>query len=198
MEKTENKALNLGKNKGAITQLENGKYRYSKMIITDRGKRTCICVTCASIPECIKRMSIKEKKIDQKKDYKVNTPLADAMYMWVQNVKTPTLVPQSIKSLKNTIKNQIEPSDIGHMRYQSVTTEELQSLINKLNLVDHYSKSTIKKTYDAFAWTVALAPADDPEIAVAVMLVQGKTSVNAAPVVREIIGRYGEKVKWEK
>ena len=82
MEKTENKTLNLGKNKGAITQLENGKYRYSKMIITDRGKRTCICVTCASIPECIKKMSIKEKKIDQKKDYKVNTPLADAMYMW--------------------------------------------------------------------------------------------------------------------
>ena len=55
-----------------------------------------------------------------------------------------------------------------------------------------------KRTYDAFAWTVALAPADDPEIAVAVMLVQGKTSVNAAPVVREIIGRYGEKVKWVK
>ena len=45
---------------------------------------------------------------------------------------------------------------------------------------------------------MALAPADDPEIAVAVMLVQGKTSVNAAPVVREIIGRYGEKVKWVK
>lgn len=55
-----------------------------------------------------------------------------------------------------------------------------------------------KKSYDAFAWTVALAPADDPEIAVAVMLVQGKTSVNAAPAAREIIGRYGEKVKWEK
>lgn len=47
MEKPENKALNLGKNKGAITPLENGKYRYSKMIITDslpcclQEKRLC-------------------------------------------------------------------------------------------------------------------------------------------------------------
>ncbi len=55
-----------------------------------------------------------------------------------------------------------------------------------------------KKSYDAFAWTVALAPADDPQIAVAVMLVQGRTSVNAAPVARELIGKYGEMNKWEK
>lgn len=55
-----------------------------------------------------------------------------------------------------------------------------------------------KEKYDSFAWTVALAPADDPQIAVAVMLVQGKTSSNAAPIVREIIGKYGEEQGWEK
>ncbi len=55
-----------------------------------------------------------------------------------------------------------------------------------------------KEDYDNFAWTVALAPAEDPQIAVAVMLVQGKTASNAAPVVREIIGKYGEISKWEK
>lgn len=55
-----------------------------------------------------------------------------------------------------------------------------------------------KESYDNFAWTVALAPADDPKIAVAVMLVQGKTSSNAAPVAREIIGKYGEISRWEK
>ncbi len=55
-----------------------------------------------------------------------------------------------------------------------------------------------KDSYDNFAWTVALAPADNPQIAVAVMLVQGKTSSNAAPVVREIIGKYGEIARWEK
>lgn len=55
-----------------------------------------------------------------------------------------------------------------------------------------------KKKYDSFAWTVALAPAENPQIAVAVMLVQGKTSSNAAPAAREIIGRYGEDKGWEK
>ena len=55
-----------------------------------------------------------------------------------------------------------------------------------------------KEGYDSFAWTVALAPADDPHIAVAVMLIQGGESSNAAPVVREIIGKYGEDSQWEK
>lgn len=55
-----------------------------------------------------------------------------------------------------------------------------------------------KEDYDNFAWTVALAPADDPQIAVAVMLVQGRTASNAAPVAREIIGKYGEISRWEK
>lgn len=55
-----------------------------------------------------------------------------------------------------------------------------------------------KESYDSFAWTVALAPAEDPEIAVAVMMVQGKTSSNAAPVAREIIGKYGENAEWEE
>lgn len=55
-----------------------------------------------------------------------------------------------------------------------------------------------KEGYDNFAWTVALAPAEDPQIAVAVLLVQGKTSANAAPVAREIIGKYGEISQWEK
>ena len=55
-----------------------------------------------------------------------------------------------------------------------------------------------KEDYDSFAWTVALAPADEPQIAVAVKLGQGKTSSNAAPVAREIIGKYGEILEWEK
>ncbi len=47
-----------------------------------------------------------------------------------------------------------------------------------------------KDTYDNFAWTVAMAPADNPKIAVVVLLVQGGYSSNAAPVAREIIGEY--------
>ncbi len=47
-----------------------------------------------------------------------------------------------------------------------------------------------KDTYDNFAWTVAMAPADNPKIAVVVLLVQGGMSYNAAPVARDIIGEY--------
>lgn len=47
-----------------------------------------------------------------------------------------------------------------------------------------------KEEYDPFAWTIALAPADDPKIAVVVVLVQGGTSANAGPVVRDIVGEY--------
>ncbi len=55
------------------------------------------------------------------------------------------------------------------------------------SMIDRY-----KDTYDNFAWTVAMAPADDPKIAVVVMLVQGGTSYNAAPIAREVIGKYLE------
>jgi penicillin-binding protein 2 len=47
-----------------------------------------------------------------------------------------------------------------------------------------------KSNYDNFAWVVAIAPADDPKIAVAVLLVQGGTSTIAGPMTREIIGKY--------
>lgn len=62
----------------------------------------------------------------------------------------------------------------------SVTDKEVtQSQINQF-----------KDTYDHFAWTVTLAPADNPKIAVVVLLIQGGTSLNAAPVAREVIGEY--------
>ncbi|MDQ9760968.1 penicillin-binding transpeptidase domain-containing protein, partial [Acinetobacter baumannii] len=54
-----------------------------------------------------------------------------------------------------------------------------------------------KDTYDEFAWTVAMAPKDDPKIAVACVIPQGVTGGNAAPTVREIIGQYLKEVAPE-
>ena len=54
--------------------------------------------------------------------------------------------------------------------------------IRDRNNITYDAIDAYKEKYDSFAWTVALAPADDPQIAVAVMLVQGKTSSNAAPI----------------
>lgn len=52
-------------------------------------------------------------------------------------------------------------------------------------VIDQY-----KDDYDNFAWIVATAPAEDPQIAVAVMIAQGSTASNAGPVAREILGAY--------
>ena len=58
-----------------------------------------------------------------------------------------------------------------------------------------------KGSYEYFAWTIAMAPAEEPEVAVAVMLVEGGYSSNAAPVVKGIFNEYfdlnedGEKKK---
>ena len=62
---------------------------------------------------------------------------------------------------------------------------------NRLSVED---LDVYKGTYDEFAWVVALAPADDPKITVAAMIVQGNTAANANPVVREVIGQYLKKL----
>jgi penicillin-binding protein 2 len=49
-----------------------------------------------------------------------------------------------------------------------------------------------KRTYEDFSWIVAMAPADDPQVAVACIIVQGGSSNNAGPPVRELLGRYFE------
>ena len=83
--------------------------------------------------------------------------------------------------------------------YASEAAALRRAVINlSKNNITYDAIDAYKEKYDSFAWTVALAPADDPQIAVAVMLVQGKTSSNAAPIVREIIGKYGEEQGWEK
>jgi len=63
-----------------------------------------------------------------------------------------------------------------------------------INLSDGKLTSTdlnrYKSEYDNFAWALAMAPADNPKIAVVVMIVQGSTGPNAGSIVREVIGEY--------
>ncbi len=83
--------------------------------------------------------------------------------------------------------------------YDNDDTALRRAVINKSrNEISTDDIDLYKEGYDSFAWTVALAPAEDPQIAVAVMLIQGGESSNAAPAVREIIGKYGEYSQWEK
>ena len=72
---------------------------------------------------------------------------------------------------------------IDEYPYVARSSKSLASTIQLL--IDQY-----KDTYDHFAWTVAMAPADNPKIAVVALLVQGGMSYSAAPIVREVIGEY--------
>ncbi len=47
-----------------------------------------------------------------------------------------------------------------------------------------------KESYKSFAWAVAVAPADDPEIAVVAMIPQGESSSNVMLLIREVLGSY--------
>ena len=47
-----------------------------------------------------------------------------------------------------------------------------------------------KGSYNYSAWTMSLAPADNPRIAVVTMLIQGGFSANAAPVNRDTMAAY--------
>lgn len=131
--------------------------------------------------------------------------------------KTGTAENQSIRQPKNEVayvKSHL--SSINSMAHTSVTWEQVRRQMKKMmereperfdtedNTVDEalikasnyrITQGMInsgKGSYDYFAWTIAMAPADDPKIAVAVMLVEGGYSSNAAPVAKEIIAKYME------
>lgn len=75
--------------------------------------------------------------------------------------------------------------------YTTRDTAVRQAVINLSNgRVTPAKIDQFKSDYDNFAWVVTLAPADDPKIAVAVLLFQGGTSGYAAPVAREVIAKY--------
>lgn len=44
--------------------------------------------------------------------------------------------------------------------------------------------------YESYAWMIGYAPYDDPEIAVTVFMVQGESSINCAPILRDIVCKY--------
>ena len=75
-------------------------------------------------------------------------------------------------------------------RWQNPNTAVRRAL---LNLDDNLTFPLIdahKPNYDPFSWVVAMAPYDDPQIAVSVLVFQGVTSLNAGPIAREIISEF--------
>jgi penicillin-binding protein 2 len=76
----------------------------------------------------------------------------------------------------------------GYLTEASAMRAAIKSL-SKRGLTDA-KINEFRGDYDNFAWFVAFAPYDNPQIAVAVMVPQGGHGGYAAPIAREIIGEY--------
>jgi penicillin-binding protein 2 len=77
--------------------------------------------------------------------------------------------------------------------YASDNAAARQAVLNlSRGKVTTASIDRFKDDYDNFSWFVAMAPAEEPKIAVAVLLFQGGSGLYAAPVAREVIGKYLE------
>lgn len=130
---------------GSMSLRPDGTIMYRKRIGNPKKEKT---VYGSTPKECIQKMKEEESLLKKNVMDQDKVSLSDGMFSWLDTVKKPTLKSQSYTRLRSTIKNQIEESDLGYMRYKSITTDEIQQLINNLN-ENNYAHSTIKKTYDA-------------------------------------------------
>jgi len=123
---------------------------YKKICKYKDGSKTRVVVYGTTPKECMINMRAEENRVSQTIKHKTvkKDTLCDVMREWLNTVKINELKEQSFSRLEKTIKNQIETSDIGHYRYNNITSEDIQNVINKLN-EKKYSHSVIKKTYDA-------------------------------------------------
>lgn len=88
------------------------------------------------------------------------------------------------EQLKDGIKVKLEDTDKINASYLRKAIKELNPKLSD-ETIDSY-----KTNYGAFSWSVAYAPADNPEIAIVCMIPQGNESVYSLLPIREIMGTY--------
>ncbi len=116
---------------------------------------------------------------------KINPPDEEAYIREHLSAIAPNLSWEEIQAEKERLMEKYP--DI----YTSSDTAARRAVINLSGgTVTAAAIDQFKDSYDNFAWVVAMAPAEDPQIAVAVMVAQGKASANAGPVAREVMGKY--------
>ncbi|MED9947071.1 MAG: penicillin-binding protein, partial [Peptacetobacter hiranonis] len=88
------------------------------------------------------------------------------------------------KQLAGKIEVKLEDTDKINAQYLRKAMKEL-----KPDLTDEQI-DRFKDDYGTFTWSVAFAPADDPEIAVVCVIPQGDSSIYSMFPVREVLGQY--------
>ena len=132
---------------GSMFQHSDTLIAYRKTITLPNNQKVKKTVYGKTPADCMKKMREAENNLQKNVVAPNKVVLIDGIYSWLETVHKPTIKPQSYQRLVGTARNQIEPSPIGHLCYQDVTSEEIQSVINQLNL-DGLSHSSIKKTYN--------------------------------------------------
>lgn len=139
----------LPRGQGSMYVSGDGKYIiYKKMV---DGKR--IEVQDVTVKAVMKKMSDKEKKCNSKEKLSKQT-LYDAMHEWLFLKKRPQLKPSSFDRLETTINNQIKLNALGIMRYQQITSKDIQNLLIALN--DFYRDTCIEQKIDNPMLTVKM------------------------------------------
>ncbi|MGM0378906.1 MAG: penicillin-binding transpeptidase domain-containing protein [Bacillota bacterium] len=92
---------------------------------------------------------------------------------------------EKLNELSNEINNLIKN---GYLNKGHIMRQAIKNLSDRKILDEDINQ--YRKKYSDYAWYVAFAPYDNPEIAVVVLIPQGGHGSYAAPVAREIIGDY--------
>ncbi len=165
--------------KVSITE-ENLEYIISGMKLVAQGSKGSLRAIFSNFP-----VSVVAKSGTADKDGKIN---------WADEVEYIKTYLGSILPGVSWEQVEEEMSRLMEEYPDTYTTRDLAVRKAVINLgngsVTTAKMDRFKSEYDPFAWVVALAPEEDPKIAVAVLLFQGGTAAYAAPVAREIIGAY--------
>ena len=88
------------------------------------------------------------------------------------------------KQLKEGVSEKLAETDRINAAYLRKAIKELNHKITDEDI------DSFKETYSDFSWGVSFVPADNPEIAICVMIPQGHTGTYAVLPMRDIIGYY--------
>lgn len=99
---------------------------------------------------------------------------------------------KAAEELKNGVKVKLEDTDKINAFYLRKAIKAVNSKITDSE-IDRF-----KPDYGSFAWCVAFAPADNPQIAVACVIPQGESSSYAVLPIREVIAQYFGLIKDTK
>lgn len=157
-----------------------------------QGMRQVAEIKESTVSRYFKNFKVNNKKINiaaktgtAEKAGKIN-PKSEVSYIKKHlNQLAPNLTWKQVKKEMNRLMDQYP--DL----YTTKDTAVRRAVINLTNgKVTTKQLDQYKSDYDEFAWVVAMAPAEKPEIVVCAMVPQGVTAANAAPIVREVLGKY--------